>query len=211
MMHRTHMGVDQDYENIINQGTRAALARRLGRLHDRHRSPGHPLRNPGAAPREHQPGRAQRGRGQHHRPRPRAAALRDDRCGVPEPEMLELRREKGAKGINLAGICCTANEILMRHGVPIAGNFLQQELAIITGAVDGMVVDVQCIMQAVRRRGQVLPHQGDHDQPRAKMEEANVDAHRVPRGPGPRQRQADRQDRHRQLPQPPGRGDHPGQ
>ena len=26
----------------------------------------------------------------------------------------------------------------MRHGVPIAGNFLQQELAIVTGAVDGI-------------------------------------------------------------------------
>ena len=46
-------------------------------------------------------------------------------------------------------MCCTANEVMMRHGVPIAGNFLQQELAIITGAVDAMVVDVQCIMQGL--------------------------------------------------------------
>jgi carbon-monoxide dehydrogenase catalytic subunit len=46
-------------------------------------------------------------------------------------------------------MCCTANEILMRHGIPIAGNFLQQELAIVTGAVDAMVVDVQCIMQGL--------------------------------------------------------------
>ena len=53
---------------------------------------------------------------------------------------------KGAEAINLAGICCTANEMLMRHGIPVAGNFLQQELAIITGAVEVMVVDVQCIM-----------------------------------------------------------------
>ena len=37
----------------------------------------------------------------------------------------------------------------MRHGVPIAGNFLQQELAIITGAVEAMVVDVQCIMPSL--------------------------------------------------------------
>jgi carbon-monoxide dehydrogenase catalytic subunit len=64
-------------------------------------------------------------------------------------EMVELAKSKGAKGINIAGICCTANEILMRHGVPIAGNFLQQELAIVTGAVDVMVVDVQCIMQSI--------------------------------------------------------------
>ena len=37
----------------------------------------------------------------------------------------------------------------MRQGVPAAGNFLQQELAILTGAVEAMVVDVQCIMQAL--------------------------------------------------------------
>ncbi|NQS90960.1 MAG: carbon monoxide dehydrogenase, partial [Chloroflexi bacterium] len=50
---------------------------------------------------------------------------------------------------SLSGICCTANEVLMRQGVPAAGNFLQQELAIMTGAVEAMVVDVQCIMQAL--------------------------------------------------------------
>jgi anaerobic carbon-monoxide dehydrogenase catalytic subunit len=66
-----------------------------------------------------------------------------------DPEMVAYARSKGAKGINLAGMCCTANEILMRHGVPIAGNFLQQELAIVTGALDAMVVDVQCIMQGL--------------------------------------------------------------
>jgi carbon-monoxide dehydrogenase catalytic subunit len=67
-----------------------------------------------------------------------------------DPEMLELAKSKGAKGINISGICCTANEVLMRHGIPIAGNFLQQELAITTGAVDAMVVDVQCIMQSLQ-------------------------------------------------------------
>ncbi len=46
-------------------------------------------------------------------------------------------------------MCCSANEILMRHGIPVAGNYLQQELAIITGAVDAMVVDVQCEMQSL--------------------------------------------------------------
>ncbi len=66
-----------------------------------------------------------------------------------DPEMIEYAKSKGAKGINLAGMCCTANEILMRHGIPIAGNFLQQELAIVTGAVEAMVVDVQCIMQGL--------------------------------------------------------------
>lgn len=61
-----------------------------------------------------------------------------------DPEVLAAAKAAGATGINLAGICCTANEILMRHGVPVAGNFLQQELAIVTGAVEVMVTDVQC-------------------------------------------------------------------
>ncbi len=66
-----------------------------------------------------------------------------------DPEIIEYAHAAGARGINLSGICCTANEILMRQGIPAAGNFLQQELAILTGAVEAMVVDVQCIMQAL--------------------------------------------------------------
>ncbi len=66
-----------------------------------------------------------------------------------DPEVIEYAQAAGAKGVNLSGICCTANEILMRQGIPAAGNFLQQELAILTGAVEAMVVDVQCIMQAL--------------------------------------------------------------
>ena len=66
-----------------------------------------------------------------------------------DPQMIELARSKGAKGINICGMCCTGNELLMRHGVPVAGNFLQQELAIVTGAVEAMVVDVQCIMPSL--------------------------------------------------------------
>ncbi|MBN1452323.1 MAG: anaerobic carbon-monoxide dehydrogenase catalytic subunit [Anaerolineales bacterium] len=65
------------------------------------------------------------------------------------PEIIDYAKAAGAKGVNLSGICCTANEILMRQGIPAAGNFLQQELAIMTGAVEAMVVDVQCIMQAL--------------------------------------------------------------
>ncbi|GAI89393.1 unnamed protein product, partial [marine sediment metagenome] len=70
-------------------------------------------------------------------------------AAAQDPEMVELAKSKGAKGINLAGMCCTANEIIMRHGVPLAGNFLQQEMALVTGAVDAMVVDVQCIMESL--------------------------------------------------------------
>ena len=65
------------------------------------------------------------------------------------PEIIEYAKAAGAQGVNLSGICCTANEILMRQGIPAAGNFLHQELAILTGAVEAMVVDVQCIMQAL--------------------------------------------------------------
>ena len=70
-------------------------------------------------------------------------------AAAQDPQIVELAKSKGAKGINLAGMCCTANEIIMRHGVPLAGNFLQQELALVTGAVDAMVVDVQCIMESL--------------------------------------------------------------
>ena len=70
-------------------------------------------------------------------------------AAASDPELLAAAKANGAKGINLAGICCTANEILMRHGVPIAGNFLQQELAITTGAVDVMLVDVQCVFPSI--------------------------------------------------------------
>ena len=46
----------------------------------------------------------------------------------------------------------------------MAGNFLQQELAILTGAVDVMVVDVQCVIPVACRNCRVLPHQGRVDQ-----------------------------------------------
>ncbi|MBI2958255.1 MAG: anaerobic carbon-monoxide dehydrogenase catalytic subunit [Chloroflexi bacterium] len=69
---------------------------------------------------------------------------------VSDPEMLDYARSKGAKGINIMGMCCSGNELLLRHGVPIAGNFLQQELTIATGAIEAMVVDYQCVMQAIQ-------------------------------------------------------------
>nr|WP_320024958.1 anaerobic carbon-monoxide dehydrogenase catalytic subunit [uncultured Acetobacterium sp.] len=65
------------------------------------------------------------------------------------PEMVELAKAKGAKGINIVGMCCTGNEMTMRHGIKIAGNFYQQEMCIITGAIEAVVVDVQCIFPAL--------------------------------------------------------------
>jgi len=66
-----------------------------------------------------------------------------------DKELLALAKSKGAKGINIVGMCCTGQEMLMRHGIPIAGNFLQQELAVVTGAIEVVVVDIQCIMPAL--------------------------------------------------------------
>ncbi len=66
-----------------------------------------------------------------------------------EPEIVNYAKSKGAKGVNLTGMCCTANEILVRHGIPTMGGFTNQELAILTGMVEAMTVDVQCIMPAI--------------------------------------------------------------
>ncbi|MCD8329717.1 MAG: anaerobic carbon-monoxide dehydrogenase catalytic subunit [Lachnospiraceae bacterium] len=66
-----------------------------------------------------------------------------------KPEMIALAKSVGAKGINIAGVCCTSNEVAMRHGIPMAGNFLSQENVVLTGACEAIVVDVQCIFPAL--------------------------------------------------------------
>ena len=65
------------------------------------------------------------------------------------PELIARAKEVGAKGINVVGVCCTSNEVTMRHGIPMAGNFLQQENCVLTGAIEAIVVDVQCIFPAL--------------------------------------------------------------
>jgi carbon-monoxide dehydrogenase catalytic subunit len=89
-----------------------------------------------------------------------------------DPQIVEYAISQGAKGINLAGMCCTANEILMRHGIPLAGNFLQQELAIVTGVLDAIVVDVQCIMQGLADVAQCYHTKVITTDPRARIEGA---------------------------------------
>jgi len=147
IMHRTHMGVDQDYENIVKQCSRAALAdgwagsMMATDLQDVLFGTPYPIRgqiNLGVLKEDHVNIIVH-----GHEPLLSEMIV----VAAQDPEMIEYARTKGAKGIVLAGMCCTANEILVRHGMPIAGNYLQQELAIITGAVDAMVVDVQCIME----------------------------------------------------------------
>jgi anaerobic carbon-monoxide dehydrogenase catalytic subunit len=147
IMHRTHMGVDQDYQNLMKQGSRAALAdgwagsMMATDMQDVLFGTPYPVHgeiNLGVLKKDHVNIIVH-----GHEP------LLSEMIVVAsqDPEMLQYAATKGAKGIVLAGMCCTANEILVRHGMPIAGNYLQQELAIITGAVDAMVVDVQCIME----------------------------------------------------------------
>ncbi|MEM0037149.1 MAG: anaerobic carbon-monoxide dehydrogenase catalytic subunit [Candidatus Korarchaeum sp.] len=150
IMHRTHMGVDADPLSLIAQGLRAALAdgwsgsMMATMFSDVMFGTPKPIRiwsNLGV--------------------------LREDAVNVmvhghnpllsmkiaevaKDPELVELARGLGAEGgINVVGMCCTGNEVLMRLGVPIAGNFLQQELAIITGALEAVIVDYQCLMPAL--------------------------------------------------------------
>jgi anaerobic carbon-monoxide dehydrogenase catalytic subunit len=148
-LHRTHIGDDQDPQHILQHAIRTALADGWGGsliatdVSDILFGTPAPLL-----------GQANLG------------VLKDDMVNVvvhgheptlsqmivaasQDPEIIEYARAAGAKGVNLSGICCTANEILMRQGIPAAGNFLHQELAILTGAVEAMVVDVQCVMQAL--------------------------------------------------------------
>jgi carbon-monoxide dehydrogenase catalytic subunit len=54
----------------------------------------------------------------------------------------------------------------------VAGNFLQQELAIVTGAVDAMVVDVQCEMQSLADVAKCYHTKVITTNPRAKMQGA---------------------------------------
>lgn len=148
-MHRTSIGVDQDYRNVLLQASRCALADGYGgsmiatEVQDILFGSPKPIFS-----------------------RVNLGVLKEDEVNIivhgheplltemivsaaRNPKILEIAKSQGAKGINLAGICCTANEILMRHGIPLAGNFLKQELAIATGAVEAMVVDVQCVFQSL--------------------------------------------------------------
>ncbi len=149
MLHRTHMGVDNDYVNILLHGLRTSLSDGWGgsmiatELSDVLFGTPKPLRsrvNLGALKADHV-NIALHG----HNPMLSDVIVR----AANDPELLALAREKGARGINLVGLCCTGNELLMRRGIPMAGNHLMQELVIMTGALDLMIVDYQCIMPSV--------------------------------------------------------------
>ncbi len=173
IMHRTHMGVDQDYKNLMKQGARAALADLTGswiatELQDVMFGTPSPLiseANLGVMKQDHVNIIV-------HGHEPVLSEMIVAACQTAE--MLELASSVGAKGIQLSGICCTANEVLQRHGVPNAGNYLQQELAIITGACDGMVVDVQCVFQNLANVAKCFHTKLFTTHPMAKMEQPNV-------------------------------------
>ena len=149
IMHRTHMGVDQDFKNLLFQGARCALSDGWSSsmmatdFQDIIFGP----------------------------PLPRSAdlnlgALSADKVNVvlhgqyplmaekiieaaELPELIEYAKNKGADGFKVTGICCTGNEIQGRHGLAGIGDYLQQELAVVTGAVEAVVIDAQCAMEGL--------------------------------------------------------------
>jgi carbon-monoxide dehydrogenase catalytic subunit len=149
MMHRTHMGVDNDYVNLLLHGLRTALADGWGgsmiatELSDIMFGTPTPVTsevNLGVLETD-QVNIAMHG----HNPLLSDVVV----TAAQDPELVELARSYGATGINVVGLCCTGNEMLMRKGVHIAGNHLMQELVLVTGALEAMVVDYQCIMPSV--------------------------------------------------------------
>lgn len=151
VMASTHIGVDNDYDNILRRGMKVTLADGWGGSMIATEVSDVLFGSPKAI-----------------RSKVNLGVLKEDQVNlvihghVPllsdmvvtasgEKEMIEKVKSLGASGINVVGMCCTANESLMRRGVPVAGNFLQQELAIITGAVEAMVVDLQCIMPSLSK------------------------------------------------------------
>jgi carbon-monoxide dehydrogenase catalytic subunit len=174
IMHRTHMGVDQDYKNIVKQCTRAALAdgwagsmiaTDLQDVMFGAPSPVQSEANLGIMKEDHVNIIIH-----GHEPILSEMIV----AAAQSKEMVEYAHAKGAKGIQLGGICCTGNEILQRHGVPPAGTFLQQELAIITGACDAMVVDVQCVFQNLANVAKCFHTKLITTHPIARMEQDNV-------------------------------------
>ena len=172
IMHRTHMGVDQDYENIVKQCSRTALADGWGgsmvatELSDILFGTPKPLVagvNMGYLKEDHVNIIIH-----GHEPLLFEAMI----ASANDPANLEKAKAAGAKGIQLLGMCCSGAEVLGRHGVPHAGNFLSTEAVIATGAVDAMAVDVQCIMQALSSMSECYGTKFFTTNPRAKIEGA---------------------------------------
>jgi len=151
LMHRTHIGVDQHYENITKQCSRTALADGWGgsmvatEISDILFGTPSPIAievNMGVL-KENQVNIIVHG----HEPNLFESMI----ASVSEASLVKAAKEAGAAGINLVGMCCSGAEVLVRHGIPHAGNFMSTEAVLVTGAVDAMVVDVQCIKQGLSK------------------------------------------------------------
>jgi carbon-monoxide dehydrogenase catalytic subunit len=172
LMHRTHMGVDQHYENLTKQCSRTALADGWGgsmvatEISDILFGTPSPIAievNMGVL-KEDQVNVIIHG----HEPNLFESMI----ASVNEPSLLEAAKEAGAKGINLVGMCCSGAEVLVRHGIPHAGNFMSTEAILVTGAVDIMTVDVQCIKQGLAKVAECYGTPLITTNPRCKIEGA---------------------------------------
>jgi carbon-monoxide dehydrogenase catalytic subunit len=151
MMHRTHMGVDQEYNNIVKQCSRTALSDGWGgsmvatEISDILFGTPSPVAievNMGVL-KQDQVNIIVHG----HEPNLFESMI----VSCSEKSLVEAAKAAGAKGINLVGMCCSGAEMLVRHGIPHAGNFMSTEAVLVTGAVDAMCVDVQCIKQGLSK------------------------------------------------------------
>ncbi len=149
MMHRTHMGVDNNWQSLLLHALRNALsdgwggsmiATEVSDILFGTPKPCTTTVNIGVL-------KADQVNIVVHGHNPVVSEMM--RLASQDAAMLALAQENGASGINLAGVCCTGNELQMRHGIPIAGNHLTTELVLTTGAVEMMVVDYQCIMPSL--------------------------------------------------------------
>ncbi len=149
MMHRTHMGVDNDWVSLLLQAVRNSLSDGFGGAMIGTEVSDIIFGTP-------QPGMSEMNLG----------VLKEDQVNIlvhghspvvsemiclaaADPETIALAKSRGAQGINIAGLCCTGNELMMRRQIPMAGNHLMTELTLVTGAVEAMIVDYQCIMPSL--------------------------------------------------------------
>ena len=149
MMHRTHMGVDNNWITLLLQGMRNALSDGWGGSMIATEVSDILFGVPTPRPTTVNAGvlKADQVNIVVHGHNPVVSEMVSLAC--QSKELLDLAAKKGAKGINLVGVCCTGNELLMRRGIAMAGNHLMTELILSTGAVEMMIVDYQCIMPSI--------------------------------------------------------------
>jgi carbon-monoxide dehydrogenase catalytic subunit len=149
MMHRTHMGVDNNWQSILLHGMRNALSDGWGGSMIATEVSDILFGTPAPKPTAVNAGVLKKDQVNIvvHGHNPVVSEMVSAACLMPD--MIELANRKGAAGINLVGVCCTGNELLMRRGIAMAGNHLSTELILSTGAIDMMLVDYQCIMPSL--------------------------------------------------------------